>query len=175
MEYFITRELYLFGKSTISAIQIYNKIKQWKLNHNIDIVYIDYLGKIRHDKRLDKLTYQIEDTMNWITASAQDNQIPIILLSQIDRQVEKQGDKTFFTLSDLKDSASIETYSHSVSFLVRPETYGITQYDDVSTKNLAILSIAKNRDGYIGKIKMRFNAETTLFEPYTNQNEINRF
>lgn len=174
--------LWIYSKSSITAIQIYSQIKLWKLNYDIDIVYIDYLGLIDHDySKGGARTYAIDDTMKIISTSAKDNNIPIILLCQIDRASDKKPNPTIFTLSDLSDSKSIEQFSHSVQFLVRPETYNSKEtYDSkvyeyegehYSTKGLAILDIQKNRDGKLEKLLMYFNGGATLFEPYTKKYE----
>lgn len=164
--------LFIEDKSSLTAIQLYNKIKLWKLNNKIEIVYIDHLGMIDHNiQKGFNPTYAIGDTMKWITRSAKDNNIPIVLLVQLSRVSDTKSDPCKFTLSDLSDSKSIEQFSHSVHFLVRPEFYEIKQFEyrneKIDSKGLAILDTKKDRNGAIGKTLMNFTNYATKFEPFT--------
>ncbi len=156
----------------IYKCQIYNKIKLWKLNYDIDIIYLDYLDKIDHNFTKGGVkTYAMQDTMNWLSRSAKECDIPFIMLAQIDRNADKKGDITNFVLADLSDSKSVEQESYTVSFIVRPEKYGETKYttssgQEIDAKGLAVLNVTKNRGGKTGKLLLNFTDYCTLFENY---------
>lgn len=164
--------LYICEDSSMNAIQIYNKINLWKLNYDIEIVYIDHLGYIDHDyNKGETQTIGIHKTMKRIVSAAKKTNIPVILFAQAGRDADTKSDVTRFTLRDLDDSKAIEQFSHTVIFLVRPETYGETYYkidenNQISTKGLGIFVIAKSRDGYLGIILTTYINYATLFLPY---------
>lgn len=79
---------------------------------------------------------------------AKDLDIPVIALSQLNRSVESRGGEKRPQLSDLRESGAIEQDADIVIFPHRPDKFGIMEYDDgSSTKNTAILIVAKYRNG----------------------------
>jgi replicative DNA helicase len=84
--------------------------------------------------------------------------IPIILLSQLSRGVESRDDKRP-RLSDLRDSGNIEQDADIVLFLYRDEYYN----SGTDAANEVELKIAKNRNGPVGTVKVRFKKESGRF------------
>jgi replicative DNA helicase len=92
--------------------------------------------------------------------------VPVIALSQLNREVDKRPDKTPH-LSDLRESGSLEQDADIVMFVNRLEQYGIENYEDGSTtKDTAQIIIAKNREGEIGTVKLAWNKYCTKFSNY---------
>jgi hypothetical protein len=88
----------------------------------------------------------------------------IIASSQLSRSVETRKESKVPTLSDLRESGSIEQDADKVIMLYRPEYYGIS--NDALGETLegeTHLHIAKNRYGNVGVAKLRMNAEKTGF------------
>ena len=79
--------------------------------------------------------------------------IPIILLSQLNRAVENRQDKKP-NLSDLRESGSVEQDSNVVMFL----------HEDGEDEGKTIVSVAKNREGFTGDIEYRFLKSKMYFE-----------
>ena len=89
--------------------------------------------------------------------------IPVVALAQLNREVEKRGDKRPM-MSDLRDSGSLEQDADVVSFLYRPDYYGVLQDDNgESTEGLCEENIAKNRNGMIGRTWHRYAKEIGEF------------
>jgi replicative DNA helicase len=84
--------------------------------------------------------------------------IPVILLWQVNRDAHKERRKP--RLSDLKSSGALEQDADIVLFVHRPEVYGT--YPDYDGQSWFI--IAKNRDGKLGEVELRFNGDYQRFE-----------
>jgi replicative DNA helicase len=150
---------------------LYDIKAQCRKEHNLkplDAIYIDYLQLIKHNagKGRNKEN-EVSEVSRDLKLLAKELNVPIICLSQLSRAVENRGGAKIPQLSDLRDSGSIEQDADIVQFLYRPEYYGLTEDEEGnSTVGKALLIFAKNRNGSIGKVKLRFRAELTKFESY---------
>ncbi len=130
-----------------------NKEKKLKL------IVIDYLGRMpmpkadRHDLAIGAITSGLKGLSN-------EMDIPIILLSQLNRKLEDRDNKRP-KMSDLRDSGSIEQDADVVIFLYRE-----TVYKEEADPLEAEIIIAKNRDGEIGMVKAKYEKELTTFSDY---------
>jgi replicative DNA helicase len=112
----------------------------------------------------------VSDISGALKALAKELSVPIIVLSQLSREVEKTSDKRP-TLSHLRDSGAIEQDADQVLFIYRPEYYGIT--DDGcgnSTIGKAEIIVAKNRNGALDNCVVNFDGKCTNF--YENKREV---
>jgi replicative DNA helicase len=103
-----------------------------------------------------------------LKALAKELNVPVIALSQLSRSVETRGGIKRPLLSDLRESGAIEQDADIVSFLYRPEYYGLKEYDldNRSTEGLVEYIMAKHRNGDVGTILLRFLAKNTKFVDY---------
>ena len=97
-----------------------------------------------------------------VKAMAKELKIPVIVLSQLSRANEQRGDKFEKPkLSDLRDSGAIEQDADVVFLLRRPSR---TASDPESgDETLAIIDVAKNRNGETGEVNVNFFREYTRF------------
>jgi replicative DNA helicase len=92
---------------------------------------------------------------------AKEMNVPMLVLSQLNRSTEtRQGDHRP-QLSDLRESGAIEQDADLVGFIFRPEVY---KRDDESLHGLAELIVAKQRNGPVGKVDLVFLHSMTKFE-----------
>ncbi len=90
--------------------------------------------------------------------------IPVILLSQLNRSVEVRGGTKRPLLSDLRESGAIEEDADIVAFIYRPEYYDILEDGEGnSLKGVAEIIYSKHRNGALKTLYCRFNQETTEF------------
>jgi replicative DNA helicase len=136
-----------------------------KLQYDIQLLVIDYLQLMRAPSRRADLNRQVEisDISAGVKALAKELAIPIIVLSQLNRQPEqREGGKP--RLSDLRESGAIEQDADVVGLLVRPEMYEDDEQEKPNRQGEATLIIAKQRNGPTGDVLLTFRKEFTRFE-----------
>lgn len=158
--------------STVTYIK--SRLRILKNEKKLDLVIIDYLQLIsvndirQRNKNREQEIAQISSSLKEI---AKELNIPIILLSQLNRLVEQRSNPKP-KLSDLRESGSPEQDADLVILLNRPEKYGIRTYDDgTPTKNIAELILAKHRDGPTGEFKFEHNTSLTRFWDYVKKDK----
>lgn len=133
-----------------------NEIKHKCIENKVQIAIIDYLqllkpnGGRKYANKVDEVSEITRD----LKIMAGELNIPVILLSQLNRDVEKRLNSRP-QLSDLRDSGSIEQDANSVIFLSK------TNPDDEHSDIL--VDIAKNRSGPVGKVIYQFDRNTQTF------------
>jgi replicative DNA helicase len=135
-----------------------------KLQFDIQLVVVDYLQLMRAPSRRADQSRQVEiaDISSGIKALSKELHIPVIVLSQLNRQPEQRTDGKP-KLSDLRESGAIEQDADVVGLLVRPEVYAGDEEKD-EAKGKATLIIAKQRNGPTGDVPLTFRHEFTRFE-----------
>ena len=147
----------------LSIQDIQSKIKTILFEQGqIDLVIIDYLqlmqsSKSKNENRVQELSLITRALKNL----ARQFNIPIIALSQLSRNVENRIDKKPI-LSDLRESGSIEQDADLVLMLYKDKDFHIKQ-NEAQNYYLTDLIIAKQRNGPLGNIKLRFDPNKTKF------------
>ena len=134
-----------------------------------DMLAIDYLQMI--DAPTDNKDTQdtaIGKNITALKALAVKCKIPIIVVSQMNREIERRGDKYKLPLlSDLRNSGVIEQTSDLVTFLYRPDRVGYTEDEDGSSLiGVSKLMVLKNRNGGTGHARFRHNKTFTKLWDY---------
>jgi len=166
----VNAPVYLDTKSTYTIDDICKTVEESVQEHQIKVVFIDYLQLIFAKTGFTENRYL---ELNYITrrlkALAKEFNITIVLLSQLNRNAE--DDKRFEhrpVLTDLRDSGTICDDSDVVCFVHRPEYYHIYQDEKGNDmRNKALIIVAKNRLGYTGEAVLYTNMSTlTFFNEY---------
>jgi len=157
------------ASSTIQYIESVATVKK-KLGL-CDAIYVDYIGLIGNESNLKVREQYIADVSRRLKALSKQLDIPVFILAQLNRDVEKRGDK-MPQLSDLRESGAIEQDADIVIFIMRPEKYNLT-FNDLSDynldsyvsdlKGLTIFNIEKNREGGTGIVLARNNEAMNTF------------
>jgi replicative DNA helicase len=155
--------------SALSILQLRAKARRMKQQHDIKLFVIDYLQLLHStSRRADNRQQEIADISGGIKALAKELAVPIIVLSQLNRDVEKRAGKDAKPrLSDLRESGAIEQDADLVGLLYREKETEDGQDDANETEQDAIpvnLCIAKQRNGPIGEVKLTFLKNYTRFE-----------
>jgi len=128
---------------------------------DVDLIGIDYLQKLQPPSGKERW---IGDAAHRLQGEAQSLGVPTILLSQLNRNLEHRSNKRP-TMSDLRESGSIEEAADHITFLYRAEHYDISIDEQGNpTDGVAELITAKDRiDGNTGTTEVYFDDETGRF------------
>ena len=129
-------------------------------NKDLAMIVVDYLQLMQVYGRSDNRVAEISEISRSLKALAKELNLPVVALSQLNRQVESRPDKRPH-LSDLRDSGAIEQDADVVAFLYRHEQY---EPDNLESQGIAEVNIAKQRNGPTGTIKLAFRKSVTRFE-----------
>ena len=158
-------DIYIDDTSSITSTEMKSKLRRLK---NLGLVVIDYIGLMQSTTNTDNRAQQVGEISRNLKMMAKDFGIPIVCCAQLNRGTESrpgQGKKP--TLSDLRDSGSIEQDADIVLFLYRDEYYkdisGSSDEQASDTANTAEVIIAKNRHGSVGNVKMGWIGQFTKF------------
>ena len=140
-------------------------------NHRVNgvkCIYVDYLQLIRPSKDGNKgrnREQEVSEVSRGLKQLAKKLSVPVVALAQLSRAVETRGGDKVPSLSDLRESGSLEQDADIVEFLYRPEYYGIKETPEgESTYGLGMVIVAKNRNGRTGEITLNFIHELAKFE-----------
>ena len=142
----------------ITISELRSKARKYKLDHDIKIIFIDYLQLMAGNGRTDNRQQEISDISRALKALARELNIPIVALSQLNRSVEQREDHRPM-LSDLRESGAIEQDADVVMFIYRDEYY----HKDSEDKGIAEVIVAKQRNGAIGTVKLVWLPQYTQF------------
>ena len=146
------------------------RARRMKKRHDIKLIMIDYLQLLNCNAAASE-GRQLETTKisAGIKAMAKELNIPVLVLSQLSRASEQRGGEGRPRLSDLRDSGSIEQDADVVMLLRRPCKYPGSNGCD--QPNLAIVDVAKNRNGRVDEVKLTFIDELTQFTDSADEKE----
>ncbi|GHU85757.1 replicative DNA helicase [Bacteroidia bacterium] len=155
----------------ISMFELRAKCRRLKEKHDIKMIFIDYLQLMEGDDKGGKgnREQEISRISRQLKSLARELEVPVLVLSQLNRNVEARGGKNENTkvpqLSDLRESGAIEQDADIVMFIHRPEYYGhITDEIGNDLSGKAEIYIAKHRSGQTGKATTRFIGNLTKFQ-----------
>ena len=153
--------LFLDDTAGVNFMDVHSKLRRMKSEHGLSLVVIDYLQLMSSRGRSENRNQEVSAISRSLKLMAKDLNVPFIVLSQLSRASETRPGDHKPQLSDLRDSGSIEQDADLVAFIYREEVY---KRDREDIKGLADLIIAKQRNGPIGIVPLRFLGQFTRFE-----------
>ncbi len=119
--------IYIDDSPNGKLMDIIAKSRKLQANEpDLGMIIIDYLGLVTtgsSSKGADSRQEEVRKTSLALKALARELQVPIIVVSQLSRDVEKRGENKRPILSDLRDSGSIEQDADVVMLLYREDYY----------------------------------------------------
>jgi len=141
--------------------RLYPKILRERLDYiqpkyGLYCIIVDYL-QLMTGWRSEGRQQEVTDMSRELKAIAKDYNIPVVVVSQLNRAVEQRSDNRP-RLSDLRESGSLEQDAHKILLLYRSAYYG----EDNNTE--AEIIVGKNRSGPVGVVKVVWDAESMSFQ-----------
>ena len=149
----------------ISISEMRSKCRKYKMEHNLELIIIDYLQLMSGSVggRNESRQQEISDISRSLKAVARELSVPVLALSQLSRAVEQRPDHRPM-LSDLRESGAIEQDADVVMFIYRDDYYN----HDSPDKGISEIIIAKQRNGPIGTVQLAWLPEYTKFANLEN-------
>lgn len=157
--------IYVDDTSTLTPLELRAKARRLKNLYDIRCIIVDYL-QLMHlgSGRVESRQQEITTISRYIKALARELNIPVIVLSQLNRAPEGREDHRP-RMSDLRESGSIEQDADVVMLLHREDYYHRAEGEkDYCPNNVAEVIIAKQRNGPTGSVGLVFREKITRFE-----------
>ncbi len=155
--------LYIDDEGGITDLQLKAKARRMKQAYGIQFLVIDYLQLMHSARKTNSRQEEVATMSAGIRALAKELRIPIVLLSQLNRDIEKGGNRRP-RMSDLRESGAIEQDADLVGLLYAPKESPSDEGEQAAFATLINLSIAKNRNGPTGEVRLVFLKPFTRFE-----------
>jgi replicative DNA helicase len=155
--------IYIDDTSTLTPLELRAKSRRLKSLYDIRCIIVDYL-QLMHlgTTRVESRQQEITTISRYIKALARELNIPVVVLSQLNRAPEGRADHKPM-MSDLRESGSIEQDADVVMLLHREDYYNRSDAD-YEPNNRAEIIIAKQRNGPTGNVELVFRERFTRFE-----------
>ena len=160
--------IFIDDSSSLDVMTLASKARRLKTLNPVDLIVIDYIQllAIGDKRRYENRQVEMQHVSRLLKALARELDVPVIALSQLSRQVESRDDRRP-RLSDLRESGAIEQDADVVLFIHRQDRY---EPDNPDIKGIAEINIAKQRNGPVGGLELRFFEEYTRFENFSKYN-----
>ncbi|MCS7203090.1 MAG: replicative DNA helicase [Thermodesulfovibrio sp.] len=158
--------IYIDDSSQMSVLEVRAKARRLRLEKGkLALIIIDYLQLLRSRTAYEVREQEISEISRSLKALAKELKVPVIALSQLNRSVEKSGDKRP-TLANLRESGAIEQDADVIIFLYRDEVYN---RKNTENKGKAEVIVAKQRNGPTDTVYLTFLKEYTRFLDFTDK------
>lgn len=164
-------EIYIDDLPGATNLELRARARNMKARYDIKLLIIDYLQLLQATVgRSESRQQEVSDISRSLKSLARELEIPVLVLSQLNRGPEERPDRRP-RLADLRESGAIEQDADLVVLIVRPGAYPDLIAEDPSLENMVYVNIAKQRNGPTGEIKLTFIKKYTKFEDYAEAEE----
>jgi len=153
-------KIFLDETPALTVMEMKAKARRLKMEHNLDLLFIDYIQLMRPGGRFENRTQEVSYISRSLKELAKEIRIPVVGISQLSRAPEKGRREPLPQLSDLRESGAIEQDADVVIFIYRPELY---HPEDENIKGIAKINIAKQRNGPTGLMNLAFMSKYARF------------
>ncbi len=151
--------LFIVDSGNVTLVDIRAKARRLAARRQgLGLIIVDYLQLMSHTRRVDNRQQEIAEISRGLKMLAKELSIPVIAVSQLNRDPERRQDKRP-QLSDLRESGAIEQDADVVMFIHRDDA-------DPAKKGLADLIVAKHRNGPTDTIPLTFLPHLTQFRNF---------
>lgn len=151
--------IYVVGKPGITISQVRAEARRLVRAHGVKLVIVDYLQLLSSDKRTEGRVQEIAVMTGDLKKMALELNVPVIVLAQLNRDIEREKKERVPRFSDLREGGSIEQDSDMVIFLHVSADEDIAESMIVPTQMI----ISKHRNGPTGIVNLMFHRQFTKF------------
>jgi replicative DNA helicase len=153
-------KLYIDDTPALTPTEMRSRARRIARQHDgLGLIMIDYLQLMQVAGKSENRTNEISEISRSLKALAKELNVPVVALSQLNRSLEQRQDKRPI-MSDLRESGAIEQDADVIAFIYRDEVYN----EDSSEKGVAEVIIGKQRNGPIGRVRLKFHGQFTRFD-----------
>ncbi len=153
--------LFIDDTAAITVLEMKAKSRRMAAETGLGLIVVDYIQLMRAGGYRDNREQEISEISRSLKALAKELKVPVIALSQLNRQVESRTSRRP-QMADLRESGAIEQDADVIAFIYRDEVYN--KSDDNPEKGTAEIIIAKQRNGPTDTVKLAFLEKFTSFE-----------
>jgi replicative DNA helicase len=172
MGYDTWQNILICEKTSLTAMDVSIQLtRTLAKGEQIGLVAVDYLGLMKHPKS-ERNDLSIAETTRAMKQIALERKVPVMLLAQLNREVEKRGGSGGSDrprLSDLRDSGAIEQDADNIVFLWRRDREA--EYSVVEER---VLTVAKHRNGAVFELDLLFDKQRGRFTEQTHGSDAGR-
>ncbi|CCE24117.1 Replicative DNA helicase [Methylotuvimicrobium alcaliphilum 20Z] len=155
-------KLFIDDTPALTPTEVRSRARRLMREHGqLGLIVLDYLQLMQSPASGDNRVQQISDISRGLKALAKELNVPVIALSQLNRNLEQRPNKRP-VMSDLRESGGIEQDADVIVFVYRDEVYN----PDSPEKGVAEIIIGKQRNGPIGTVRLTFLGQYTRFENF---------
>lgn len=160
-----SRKLLIDDSGALSPFEVRAKARRVARTYGgLGLIVIDYLQLMHVPGYNDHRATEISQISRSLKALARELNVPVVVLSQLNRGLEQRPEKRP-VMSDLRESGAIEQDADLIVFIYRDEVYN----KDSPEKGKAEIIIGKQRNGPTGTVKLTFLGHYSRFENYLNE------
>jgi len=147
--------IFIDDSEGMTVAEMRTKARRLKAQHGLSLVIVDYIqlmeGAPNLRRRDENRVQEISAISRGLKMMARDLEVPIIVVSQLNRSPDARNDKRPM-LSDLRESGAIEQDADMVLLIYRDDYYE----PDSESKGIAEVNVAKHRNGPTDRVKLAF-------------------
>jgi replicative DNA helicase len=157
--------IWIVDSGNVTILDIRSKARKLAArSEGLGLIIVDYLQLMTSHQRVESRQQEIAEISRSLKLLAKELDIPVIAVSQLNRDPERRTDKRP-QLADLRESGAIEQDSDVVMFIHREDVYN---RDDPSVKGIADVIVAKHRNGPTDTVRLTFRGDLTQFLDYAS-------
>ena len=152
--------IHIDDSAALRVSEVRSRARRLHAKQGLNLIIVDYLQLLQsNNPKASNRVEIIDDICRGLKTLAKELKVPVIALAQLNRSPEMRNDKRP-VLSDLRESGGIEQEADVVAFIYRDDVYNPPTPEN---ENIAELIIAKQRNGPIGIVNLRFDKKFTSF------------
>lgn len=153
--------LFIDDSAVLSPTELRARARRLKREHGLSLIVVDYLQLMTVGGTSENRATEISEICRALKALAKELNVPVVVLSQLNRSLEQRQDKRP-VMSDLRESGAIEQDADLIVFIYRDEVYN----KESPHEGTAEILVRKQRNGPIFETRLTFLGQYTRFENY---------